>query len=140
MGKVVQLDAKLLAVTAEGLYLEPGKVIPDRQVLVYGGDVMVGGGHGLPRTRNRQSSFPQSVKGLGAGHLVDEVPVDVKDVRETFLPFHHMAVPHLVKQCFLTHVLLQKIKSFWFVGRLRGKNPLQQGFRVRVVKLWNVAF
>ena len=77
----VQPDAELLAVAAQCLHLGPRDRVGDRlvdvdrrHVVVLGGDRQIGPVH-------RPAGQPQSVEGLRAGHLVDEVQVDVDQVR-----------------------------------------------------------
>ncbi len=53
---------------------------------------------------NRSPCIPQSLKGLGTGHLVDIMLINIEELRLTFLPCNHMAVPELIKNGFATHI------------------------------------
>ena len=76
----VQADAELLGVAAQRLDLGPGDRVGDRLVPVEGRDVVVLGGEGEVGTAYGPAGEAQAVEGLGAGHLVDEVEVDVEQV------------------------------------------------------------
>ena len=83
VAEAVQADAEFLSVLAQGVDLR-GRGgfgdrlvdVPGRGVVVLGGDGEVGAAHGAP-------GESESVEGLRAGHLVDEVQVDVDKVRRT---------------------------------------------------------
>ena len=63
-----------------------------RHVVVFGGDRQVGAAHATARQ-------PEAVEGLGAGHLVHEVEVDVQQVGFAGCGVHDVSVPDLLRQC-----------------------------------------
>ena len=62
------------------------------------GDVVVGHRDGRVRAAHLAAGQPQALEGLRAGHLVDEVAVDVEDAGAVRQPLDDMAVPDLVEQ------------------------------------------
>ena len=98
---VVELDAELLAVLAQGVDLLGGDLVGDdeavvfdrRDVVVHGRDAAVGAPHGAPFQA-------QPLEGLGRGDLVDEVQVDVEDRRFTLGRDHEMRVPDFFEERF----------------------------------------
>ncbi|EMR00717.1 hypothetical protein ADICEAN_04158 [Cesiribacter andamanensis AMV16] len=93
----IELNAPLLAVFSEFIHLRAGQGVPDGQVLVFGGHVMVGGGHDLLPAKKGQAAGLQLIKGLGAGHLMDQVLINVKHIKPARNRADHMGVPDLVK-------------------------------------------
>ncbi len=104
----VQPDAELGAVAAQRLDLRArGRVgdreqvaaagverrvgVPGRGVVVLGRERQVGPPH-------RAAGQPQAVEGLRAGHLVQQVQVDVEQVRLAVGGPHHVGVPDLLGQ------------------------------------------
>ena len=63
----------LLTVFGEFIDLETGQFIFYAQVLVYRGDIVVGGGHGVLRPEDRDPALIQSGKGLWTGYFMDQV-------------------------------------------------------------------
>ena len=63
-----------------------------RDVVVLGRDRQLGAPHRAPRQ-------PQPVERLRAGDLVDEVQVDVEEVRLAWRRAHEVAIPHLLREC-----------------------------------------
>jgi hypothetical protein len=59
--------------------------------MILGGQGQVGATHGT-------AGQSQSVEGLRAGHLVQQVQVDVEKVGFTLGPTHHVCVPYLLGQ------------------------------------------
>jgi hypothetical protein len=95
----VERDAELRAVLAEGLDLRAGDRVGDRQQDVPGGDVVVFGGDREIGPAHAAAGEAEPVERLGAGDLVDEMQVDVEQVRLLPLPLaDQMAVPHLLGQ------------------------------------------
>ena len=77
----VQADAELGAVLPQRLHLGAAHRIGDRQQRVGGRDVVVLGGQRQVRPPHAAAVQPQPVEGLRRGDLVDEVEVDVEQVR-----------------------------------------------------------
>ena len=77
--EIVQANAELAAVVAQGVDLLFGNRIGDRQAAIGRGHVVVGRGHGQLRPAHPAAGQPQSLERLGAGHFVDQVQVDVQD-------------------------------------------------------------
>ena len=61
---------------------------------------MVRSCHRLVRPENLDSPFIQSGKGLGAGYLMDQVPVDIQYAGTVLDLLYHVGVPYLVKKSF----------------------------------------
>ena len=98
----IEPDAELLAVAAQRLDLGPAHRVGDRPR--GGGDVVVLGREREVGAADRAARQPQPVEGLRAGHLVEQVEVDVEEVGLPLGPTHHVRVPHLLGQC-SCHVL-----------------------------------
>ena len=77
--EVVEPDAELPAVLPQGVDLLLRNRIGDRQAAVGGGHVVVGRGHGPLGPADLAAGQPQPFEGLGAGHFVDQVQVDVQN-------------------------------------------------------------
>ena len=73
-------DAELVAVGPQHLELLGRDRVGHRPVDVLGGDVVVRGGDGELGPAHRAAGEAEPVEGLRAGHLVDEVEVDVEQV------------------------------------------------------------
>jgi len=96
----VQADAELGAVGPQGLDLLPARRVRDRQVDVQRRGVVVLGGDREVGPPHPPAGEAESLECLRARHLVDEVQVDVQQIR---LPAgsaaHDMLLPHLLRQC-----------------------------------------
>ena len=115
-------DAELGAVGLERLDLDAAQLVldPGRYGGAVGGDVVVGGGHGAVRTANRAAGQAQAVEGLRAGHLVDEVQVDVDEAVGDLV-----VGPDLVEKCrWLAHRVLG-IRSFRMSEMVGATQPPQ---------------
>ena len=77
--QVVQFDAEFLAVFAQRVDLLLRNHIQNWQRAVGRGDVMIGRGDGQFWSPHLASRESQTLEGLGAGDLVDQVSVDVQD-------------------------------------------------------------
>jgi hypothetical protein len=91
----VDADTELLAVGAERLDLLAAGRVRDREEVV-GGRVVVFGRDRQIGPADLPPGLPQAVEGLGAGHLVKEVQVDVKQVRLRAARAYHVGVPDLL--------------------------------------------
>jgi hypothetical protein len=94
----VQFHAEFGAVLPQCLDLRAGDLVLDLQQVAAvdadGGDVVVLGAQGEVRAPDGASRLAQTVEGLGAGHLMDEVEVDVDEVGFPVLPLlHDVVVP-----------------------------------------------
>jgi len=47
---------------------------------------------------NLATGIAQAFKGLGAGHLMDELAVDIDQTTAVFLPVDEVALPDLIKK------------------------------------------
>ena len=95
--QVVEPDAELPAVAPQGIDLLLGDRIGDRQPAVGGRHVVVDGGHGPLGPPHLAPGKPQPFEGLGAGHLVDELQVDVQDRLLALFGMDDVAVPYLLE-------------------------------------------
>jgi hypothetical protein len=89
-------DPELLAVASQCLDLGAAHRVRDRprgcgDVVVLGREREVGAAHGSPRQA-------ESVEGLRAGHLMEEVEVDVEEVGLPLPPAYDVGLPHLLGQ------------------------------------------
>jgi hypothetical protein len=91
-----QPDAELLAVAAQGLDLGLADQVGDRAGR--GRDVVVLGGQGEIGAPNLATGQSEAVERLGAGHLVEQVEVDIEEVRLAVSTSHDVGVPHLLRQ------------------------------------------
>ena len=95
----VQRNAELLAVVTQRIDLGLGDRIGDRQLDVLRRDVVVLGRQREIGTANRPVvRVPQTVEGLRAGDLVDEVEVDVEQVRLALRMPDNVIRPYLLCQ------------------------------------------
>src|SRR5262249_14499235 len=93
---VVERHAELPAVRPQGLDLPAREWVADVE-LVVSRDIMVEGREGQLGATDLPAREPQAVEGLGARHLVDEMPVDIKQSRLVG-DRYHVAIPHLLEQ------------------------------------------
>ena len=93
----VQFHAKFCGIFGEHVHLAPAQRLFNGLVLMQGRHVVVGSSPGLSRAEYRDTPFPQPVKCLGTGYLMDKVRVDVHRVGMSRLAGHDVAVPDLVK-------------------------------------------
>ena len=91
-------DAELGGVGGQHLELLGRDRVGHRLVDVLGRHVVVGGGHGELGAADPAPRQADAVEGLGAGHLVDEVEIDVEEVGLAGCSAHHVAVPHLLRE------------------------------------------
>ena len=91
----VDRDAELLAVALERLHLDARELVADPRGdrRAVGRHVVVGGGQRAVGPADRAAGQPQAVERLRAGHLVDEVQVDVEQAGRDLV-----GVPDLVEQ------------------------------------------
>ena len=94
----VQAYAELGGVLAQRLDLGPRDRVGDGLVDVQGRDVVVLGREGEVGSAYRPAGETKPVEGLRRGDLVDEVEVDVEQVRLTLGLSDDVLVPHLLCQ------------------------------------------
>src|SRR5659263_560612 len=105
----VQADAELRTVGAQRLDLLAACRLRDGQVDVEGGGVVVLGRDREVRPPHTAPGEAETLEGLGAGDLVDEVQVDVEQVRFTVhAVVHDVLLPHLLGEC-AAHLILPLI-------------------------------
>ena len=99
----IDLDTELCTVAAQGLDLGQAHRVGDR---TRGGrDVMVLGGQRQLGATHLAAAEPQAVEGLRTGDLVDQVEIDVEDVRLAVGAANHMVRPNLFGQRACHHCL-----------------------------------
>ena len=76
----VQAHAEVGRVLAQRVDLGPGHRVRDRLVPVEGRDVVVLGRQGEVGAAYGPAVEPQAVEGLRAGHLMEEVEIDVEQI------------------------------------------------------------
>ena len=113
----VQPDPELRAVLAERVHLRLGDRVRDRQLDVDRRDVVVLRRDGEVRPAHGATGQSQSVERLGARHLVDEVEVDVQEVRfgAGAVP-DDVLVPNLFGECLallVCHVFHPSTSGKW---------------------------
>jgi hypothetical protein len=95
---VVQADAELGAVVCQLVELANGNGLGKGEIRPVGRRGMVHRRHGALRAADAQPALAQHGEGLGRGHLVDQVQVDVEHGRPAFLLGHHVRVPDFVEK------------------------------------------
>ena len=68
------------------------------------GHVVIGHSDGFFWRAHRPAIHPQSLKGLGAGHLMDQMAVDIEQAGAIFGFMGDMRVPDFIIECFRGHV------------------------------------
>ncbi len=99
-----QLDAVFAAIAIQRLDLGARQRIADTSGAARGRHVVICGGQhraGAPRLAVRQA---QAFEGLGRGHLVHHVAIDVEQRGTVALVAHDVLIPDLVVQCLAGHV------------------------------------
>ena len=94
----VQAHPELLGVATQRLDLGAGDGVGDRLVPVDRGNVVVLGGEREVRTPHGAAGEPQPVERLRRGDLVDQVEIDVEEVRFAFGGPDDVLVPDLLGQ------------------------------------------
>ncbi|BDZ51219.1 hypothetical protein GCM10025867_34600 [Frondihabitans sucicola] len=95
----MQTDAELGRVVAQGVDLGTAREIGDRPVDRKGRGVVVFCRDREVEAADRAVGLTKTVERLGAGHLVDEVEVDVEEVGSTVGALDdHVVVPHFFGQ------------------------------------------
>ena len=96
--EAVEGDYLLLAVGDECVDLSLGQRIANSQAPLCGGNAMVDGGQGQVGPAHGSPCQAQGFEGLGGGHLVNQVEIDVKEIGLAGSRIHDVVVPHLFEQ------------------------------------------
>ena len=87
----------VFAVLDQLLYLDAGQLLFDRQMLIDGGDIVVGGGNDLYRTEDFDTTPLQSFEGLRTRDLMNKMAVDIEHGGPAFDGSDDVTVPDLFK-------------------------------------------
>jgi hypothetical protein len=98
---VKEFDAEVMGVLAQGFNLDAALLVLDALVAVQrGGDVVIGYRQRRAGRADRAPGHAQALEGLRAGHLVDQMAVDIQEAGAVLGGVGHMAVPDLVVEGF----------------------------------------
>jgi DNA-binding IclR family transcriptional regulator len=95
----VDADAELTRIPPQRVDLSPRHRVRDRLVDVQRRRVVVLCCQREIRTANGPTGLPQTIEGLRAGHLVNEMQIDEEQVGLTVSGSYDVVVPHLLAQC-----------------------------------------
>ena len=101
-----ELDPVVLHVAIEGLQLQPRLLVGDgvdAEPLALRGHIVVGHGKGPVGPSDRPAGGAQAGEGLGRGHLVDQMQVDIEDRLAPGVGVDHVGVPDLVVERLASH-------------------------------------
>ena len=93
---VVIFDAEVPGVLSQRLHLQRGFGIRDAAPSVGGRHVVIDHGQRLLRRMHRAVGEPEALEGLRAGHLMNQVAVDIEERGAVRRFLHQMVVPDLV--------------------------------------------
>lgn len=99
MTEVVEVDSEFLAVGAKRFHLVAGEGFFDWEVLIFGRNVVVGGGGGAVDVEHLDTAFPESIECLGAGYFVNKMTVDEYGIWIAGDAFDDVSIPDLLKNC-----------------------------------------
>ena len=99
--QIIKFNAKFGAIFSKGFYLVARQCFFDRQVLVFGRNIVIGSSSGAFRIENFYTTGAESIKCLRACYFMNKVAVDKESIRVTFCSFYNVAVPDFFKDCFL---------------------------------------
>ena len=91
----VEGDVELLRVRREGIHLARARLVGHRAVGRR--DVVVHRRDGEVGTADAAAGEPEGLEGLRAGHLMDEMEIDVEEIRLAVGPMHDVALPDLLR-------------------------------------------
>jgi len=94
-----EIYAEFPGVPAESIDLVARYFVLHGQMLVDGGNVMIGGGKRFPGTKDFNASASETFKGLGACHFMDVMHVDIQNIGTAGYGLNHMGIPDFVKEC-----------------------------------------
>ena len=104
----VQGNTELGTVRAQRLELRPRDRVGNRLVDVCGRNVVILRGEREIGAPHRSTGIAQAVEGLCARHLMDEVQIDVQQVRLAVGTANDVRIPDLLRQC-ASHRILHSI-------------------------------
>ena len=96
--KIEQANTELSAILPKGVDLLLRNRVGDRQPPISRWHIVVRGREGGLRTANLPTGEPEAFKGLGAGHLVNQMPIDVEQRIFAFRRADDMIVPDFIKK------------------------------------------
>jgi hypothetical protein len=123
------LDAEFAGVLFQGLDLLARFRIGDAFVAILGRHIVIGDRQGQFRAADLAARVAQAFKGLGAGHFVHQMAVDIENGGFTRLVRHQMGVPDLVVQCLGHDHYSLKFNCATSAAaglHIRGKSPVQR--------------
>ena len=91
-------DIEVVGVLFKSLDLKGADRVGDSPGPVGGGNIVVRNGKGQVRSSHLSSGLLQAFEGLGAGDLVNQLPVDIEK-RHAALFCHYMGVPYFFNDC-----------------------------------------
>src|ERR1700691_3528991 len=112
-------DAELRTVLVESLELAPRDRVFDRGREGGRGDIVVGRRQREVGAANAATVQAQAVKGLGTGHLVDEVEVDIEECRLALRSDDDVVLPYFFVKSFSSHELVQS--DYFHFEHARGR-------------------
>ena len=108
----MQADTKFLRVLAQSIDLGAAGDICDRQINVHGGGVVIFGCDCQIGATHLASSHAQTIKCLRAGHFMNQMQVDVEQVRGAIFPMYNYVIsPDLLGQRSTHFPLLLRLLS-----------------------------
>ncbi len=114
----VEGHAELGTVEFQLLHLPRGDGIGDGQAAVMGWNAVIDGGDRAMEIADLQTALAQPIEGLGAGDLMEQLQIDVKQGGLTIPLGDHVRIPELVVEGAWGHV-----RSF--VGTTNCTNPVE---------------
>ncbi len=96
-------EMKFGTVVIQGLHLDPRCGLLDPCGAVRCWHVVVRRGDDRVLPPGLPPREPQALEGLWRGHLVDQMPINVKERRAVLVAAHNMGVPDLVVKCLAGH-------------------------------------
>src|ERR1044072_6979400 len=94
---VVELNAKLVTVSAQWLDFISGNSVSDRKTAIGGRNVVIDRGESEIRASHLAACLAQTVKRLRRRHLVNEVQIDVKERALAARFAHDMRLPEFIE-------------------------------------------
>ena len=92
-------DAEILGVLGQGFNLDAAFFLGNALAAVGGRHIVVDHGQGALGVAHLAARQAQAFKGLGGGHFMDEMPVDIEQAGAILCLVNQMIVPDLVVKC-----------------------------------------
>jgi hypothetical protein len=89
----MKADAEFLAIVTKRIHLETRDGILDRLIDIEGRDVVILCCDGQIRASYLATSEAKAIEGLRAGHLMNEMEVDIEQIWFTLCASHAMVLP-----------------------------------------------